>query len=328
MKVVLGLSGGVDSAVSALLLRRAGCEVIGVYLDNGFPGAEAARESADALGIPFETVDIRGALERFVCAPFAEGYLRGETPSPCVLCNPSVKFRQLLLAADRVGAEYIATGHYARSENGHIFRGRNANDQSYMLCRLTQEQVRRLILPLGSYEKAQVREIAAEHGLSAAQRPDSMEICFIPDRDYAAYIERRGITPPPGSFLLDGQVVGKHRGIHHYTLGQRRRLGIALGERVYVSGIDPDANTVTLSRGDELRVSRIRVRDIVWLHPPAELPLHCDARIRHSRTLEKDAELSADGILHFSTPVRAPTPGQAAAFYSGEELLGGGFIQF
>ena len=231
MKVLLGLSGGVDSQVAARLLLEHGHEVIGLYLDNGFPGAGRAAAAASELGIAFHTRDIRVALEAHVCAPFADGYLRGETPSPCVLCNRDVKFAELLSAANKLGCEAIATGHYARSEGGSLYKGRVPNDQSYMLCRLKREQAARLLLPLGPFEKKEVRAMAAEWGLSSAESADSMEICFIPDGDYAAYIERRGQTPPPGPYIYNNKVVGQHRGIHHFTIGQRRRLGIALGKR-------------------------------------------------------------------------------------------------
>ena len=214
-KVVLGLSGGVDSAVAAHLLRESGLEVHGLYLDNGLPGADAAREAAASLSVPLTVSDSREAMEKYVCAPFAEAYLRGETPNPCILCNPAVKFRALLNEARRLGARYIATGHYAKAENGAIYCGQPENDQSYMLCRLTPEEVNALLLPLAPYKKTEVRALAEKLGLPAAHKPDSMDICFIPDGDYAAWIEARGITPPPGDFVLDGKAVGKHSGIHH-----------------------------------------------------------------------------------------------------------------
>lgn len=326
MKVVLGLSGGVDSQVAARLLLEQGHEVFGVYLDNGFPGLDRAEKAAAELHIPFYSRDIRAALEEYVCAPFASAYLRGDTPSPCVLCNRSVKFAELLKAAEELDAEAIATGHYARSEDGRLYKGRTPNDQSYMLCRLKREQAARLLLPLGPYEKSEVRAMAAQWGLSSAKTDDSMEICFIPDGDYAAYIERRGETPPPGPYIYNGKVVGQHRGIHHFTIGQRRRLGIALGKRVYVSGIRPEENAIILSDGDEVFTDRIRVGSLSWLED-VSFPLRCTARIRHSRSDTPPAQLETDGTLHFAESVRAPTPGQAVAFYAGERLLGGGFIE-
>mgnify|MGYP000190943299 CR=1 FL=1 len=280
-KVVLGLSGGVDSAVAAHLLRESGLEVYGLYLDNGLPGADAAREAAASLSVPLTITDSREAMEQYVCTPFAEAYLRGETPNPCILCNPAVKFRTLLDEAKRVGAKYIATGHYARAENGAIYRGQPENDQSYMLCRLTPDEVNALLLPLAPYKKTEVRALAEELGLPVAHKPDSMDICFIPDDDYAAWIERRGITPPPGDFVLDGKAVGKHRGIHHYTVGQRRHFGVGFGKRVYVSDICPETNEVRLS-SDDAAVWResFRVRDVNWLVPP-EGEIVCGVRIRN-----------------------------------------------
>ena len=183
-KVVLGFSGGVDSAVSAVLLQTAGFTVHGVYLDN--TGSDARREAVEAasrMGVELTVVDVHLELEALVCRPFTDCYLRGETPNPCVLCNRALKFPALLKEADRVGAELVATGHYARAENGALYKGRPANDQSYMLCRLTKEQAARLTLPLGPWEKTQVRAMASDLGLPAAQQKDSMEICFLPDKE-------------------------------------------------------------------------------------------------------------------------------------------------
>lgn len=328
-KVVLGLSGGVDSAVAAHLLRESGLEVYGLYLDNGLPGADAAREAAASLSVPLTIADSREAMEKYVCAPFAAAYLRGETPNPCILCNPAVKFRALLDEARRIGAKYIATGHYARTENGAIYRGQPENDQSYMLCRLTPDEVNALRLPLAPYKKTEVRALAEELKLPAAHKPDSMDICFIPDGDYAAWIEARGITPPPGDFVLDGKAVGKNRGIHHYTVGQRRHFGVGFGKRVYVSDICPETNEVRLS-SDDAAVCRksFRVRDVNWLVVP-EGEIECGVRIRHSRRELPIGTVTPDedgALIRFPEPVRAPTPGQTAAFYDGERLLGGGFI--
>ena len=328
-KIVLGLSGGVDSAVAAALLRRQGFDVHGLYLDLGLGGLEDAQRAASDLRIPLTAADIRPELEKLVCAPFAAGYLRGETPSPCILCNPQVKFPALFRLAEELGAPFVATGHYARCENGALYKGLSANDQSYMLSRLTVPQLRRCVFPLGHLEKRQVRQEAERLGISAAQKPDSMEICFIPDGDYAAFIERRGIVPPPGDFISpDGRVLGRHKGIHHYTLGQRRRLGIALGKRVFVSKIDPVANTVTLTDDEELYVTHARARDANWLLSPPPEGFACEIRVRHSRRSDPGRVIPrGDGFeLHFDAPVRAPTPGQAAVGYMGDRVICSGWI--
>ncbi|MBR5094807.1 MAG: tRNA 2-thiouridine(34) synthase MnmA, partial [Oscillospiraceae bacterium] len=215
MRVVLGFSGGVDSSVSAVLLQQAGHEVHGLYMDNADAAArEEAERSARRMGIGLTVADVRAELEERVCRPFTESYLRGETPNPCILCNPAVKFRRLLEEADRIGAEAVATGHYARAEGGALWKGRPSNDQSYMLCRLTREQASRLILPLGEMEKTQTRALAAGWGLPAAHKPDSMEICFIPDKDYIRWISARTELPGPGDLVFHGRIVGRHEGIH------------------------------------------------------------------------------------------------------------------
>ena len=212
MKIVVGFSGGVDSAVTTRLLQKAGHEVHGLYMDNTDEKALwEAQVSAERMGIELTVIDVKSELEEKVCRPFTESYLRGETPNPCILCNPSVKFRQLIALADRIGAEKVATGHYARAENGALYKGMPANDQSYMLCRLTREQVSRLVLPLGVYEKTQVRAMAAEWGLDAAHKPDSMEICFIPDKNYIRWMSERAELPGPGDFVFHDKVIGTIR---------------------------------------------------------------------------------------------------------------------
>ena len=233
-KVVLGLSGGVDSAVAAQLLSR-DYEVHGLYLDIGLGGTGQADAAAVAhrLGIPFHTADIRQELENQVCGPFAADYLAGRTPLPCARCNPTVKFPALLALAEEIGAEKVATGHYARTAlapDGRVLlrKGLPANDQSYMLARLPQNILQKVIFPLGDYEKTAVRAMAGQAELPVADKPDSMEICFIPDGDYAAWLEHRGTVPPAGDFVdRDGKVLGRHGGIHRYTLGQGRGLGVS-----------------------------------------------------------------------------------------------------
>jgi len=328
-KIVLGFSGGVDSSVASVLLRDRGFDAYGLYLDNGGASArEEARSAADAMSLPLETADIRADLETHVCRPFADAYKRGETPNPCILCNRAVKFRFLIEYADRIGAAFIATGHYARVLGGGLYKGRPENDQSYMLCRIRKEQLARLVLPLGNYRKTEVRALAGSLGLPAANKPDSMEICFIPEGDHAAWIEDRGEAPPPGNLIYHGEVIGTHGGIHRYTLGQRRGLGFSAGVRVYVSEIRPDTNEVVLADGDGLYTGSLRARDMNWLVCPPGEPFPCDVRVRHSRALyPATAEPDGDGVtVTFDEPVRAPTPGQSAVLYCGDRLLGGGFI--
>lgn len=327
--VILGFSGGVDSACAAALLLREGYDVRGVYLENGSGEAESARRCAEAMGLPLKLVDARAQLEEQVCRPFAEAYRRGETPSPCVLCNPAVKLRMLCEQADALGAKYIATGHYARAEGGALFMGRPENDQSYMLCRILPEQLDRLLLPLGSMIKAETRALAASLGLPAAQKPDSMELCFVPDGDYAAWLEQRGDAPGPGDIIYDGRPVARHGGIHRFTLGQRRGLGYAAGRRVYVSEIRPDTGEVVLADGDGLYSTEFTASDMRWLVPAPDAPFDCEVRVRHSRTLTSArAYPEGGGRLRIvpEAPLRAPTPGQAAAIYQNCRVLGGGFI--
>ena len=330
--IVLGLSGGVDSAVAATLLQRQGFAVTGLYLDIGLGGSgrEDAAAVADRLGIPLKIADIRQELEREVCAPFAAGYLAGRTPLPCAMCNPAVKFPALFRLAEEIGANYVSTGHYANVDNGVLKKGRPANDQSYMLARLTRAQLQKVIFPLGMYEKREVRQLAREFGIPVANKPDSMEICFIPSGDYAAWLEEHGFSTPVGNYVDNcGKVLGQHKGIHHYTLGQGRGLGVSGPHRYYVSAIRPETNEVVLSDGSDLG------REVVYGAQPNWLaidglsgPIEVTVRLRHSRT-EQEAVLSSDGEgirLDMKTPARAPTPGQLAVFYQGDAVVGSAWI--
>ena len=328
-RVVLGLSGGVDSAVAARLLQREGCEVFGLYLDIG---TEAARNdavsTAEFLNVPLEILDIREALEAHVCAPFVQAYLGGETPNPCIRCNPAVKFKSLIDHADAVGAEYIATGHYARTCDGMLFKGLPANDQSYMLCRLTREQVSRLLLPLGGYEKAQVRALAEEFNIPVANKPDSMEICFIPDKDYIGWISRRAAVPGPGKFILDGEPIGDHEGIHRWTVGQRLP-GLYNERKLYVSEIRPETNEIVVVLWEELFKKEVHVRDMNWLIDPPTSDLRGSVRVRHTKWENPDCTICPVGsgaVILCDAPVRAPARGQAAVLYQGERVIGGGWI--
>lgn len=328
-KIILGLSGGVDSAVAARLLRERGFDVHGLFLDIGGGSARKdAQAVADCLEIPLAVKDISAELEKNVCKPFAEAYLCGKTPNPCIMCNPTVKFKALCEFADELGAKKIATGHYARTKSGKLYKGMPSNDQSYMLCRLTPKQVERLVLPLGELSKKQIRALAADMDLPVANKPDSMEICFIPDGDYGRFIERRGIVPPKGNFVdAEGNVLGRHRGIHRYTVGQRRGLGIAMGRRIFVSEIRPDVNEVVLSDGDVLMTGRIFAEDVNWISMRSE-PFAAEVKVRHSKvqTPAVVEPLKGGAGIVFEVPVRAPTVGQSAVFYVDDELIGGGYI--
>lgn len=328
-KVVLGFSGGVDSAVSAVLLQKAGHEVHGVYLDNAEEGARLdAVSAAERMGIALTVIDVKRELEENVCRPFTEAYLRGETPNPCIICNPSVKFRTLIAVADRIDAELVATGHYARAENGALYKGMPSNDQSYMLCRLTREQAARVTLPLGSLEKTQTRALAEEFGLPAAHKPDSMEICFIPDKDYIGWISRRTDMPGAGKFILHGEVIGEHDGICRYTVGQRRP-GLVDGRKVYISRIDAATNTIELALWAELFKTEVWARNFNWLIDEPREPIRASVRVRHTKWENPPCTATVeDGLVHIvcDEPVRAPAAGQSAVLYDGDRLLGGGFI--
>ena len=331
-KIVLGLSGGVDSAVAARLLQKDGHEVCGVYLDIGTASAKADAEAAAvSLGVPLTVRDVSAELEREVCAPFAASYLRGETPNPCIVCNPAVKFAALCAEAERVGAEYIATGHYARVEGGALFRGLPANDQSYMLCRLRREQLKRLVLPLGGYEKTEVRALARELGIPVADKPDSMEICFIPDQDYAGWIARRTPLPGPGRFLWDGVEVGTHGGIHRWTVGQRIP-GVFGPEstKLYVRSIDAGSGDIAVCPDAELYKTEFFARDFNWLVAAPAGPVRGSVKVRHSKAECPDCTAAPleGGTVRFTCalPVRAPAPGQSAVLYDGDRVLGGGLI--
>ena len=328
-KVVLGFSGGVDSAVSAVLLRQQGYEVYGVYLDNSSDSErENAISAAAHLGIELEVIDVRTELEEKVCQPFCNAYMAGETPNPCIICNPAVKFKNLLEAADRQGADHIATGHYAKAENGCIYKGQPSNDQSYMLCRLTREQAKHLLLPLGGFEKAQVRAMAEEFGLPVAHKADSMEICFIPDKDYIRWLGERTKLPPAGDFIFHGELIGQHEGIHRYTVGQRRP-GLYNERKLYISRIDADTNSIELALWEELFKTEVFARDFSWLiDSPAE-PFRASVRVRHTKWENPDCTVYVEGDrvrIVCDEPVRAPAAGQSAVLYIGNQLIGGGFI--
>ena len=328
-KVVLGFSGGVDSAVCALLLKDEGFEVHGLYMDNTDEKSLAdAVNTAEFIGIPLEVRDVHAELDERVCSRFAESYLRGETPNPCIICNPTLKFRTLLEFADEIGADNIATGHYARAENGVLYKGMPSNDQSYMLCRIRREQLERLTLPLVRFEKTQVRRLAEGFELPVAHKPDSMEICFIPDKDYISWLAARAELPPAGNFVFHGEVIGRHDGIYRYTVGQRRP-GLYNERKLYISAINAETNEIELALWEELFKAEVTAHDFNWLCEAPTEPVRATVRVRHTKWENPPCTAYVEGDkvrIVCDEPVRAPARGQSAVLYDGDRVLGGGFI--
>jgi tRNA-specific 2-thiouridylase len=354
--VAVAMSGGVDSSVAAALLVEAGHDVTGITMDlfrlprgacrsEGLQSccgkaarADAARV-ASALGIPHLTADLRREFERTVIADFCGEYARGRTPNPCVRCNGLVKFDLLWERARRLGAERLATGHHARiayerARRRYVLRKGfdAAKDQSYFLYAMTQDHLARTLFPVGEMTKADVRKAAARLGLSVASKPESQEICFIPDRDYARFLRARipGAFRPGPIVDREGRVVGGHRGIAHFTIGQRKGMGVAGPYPYYVLSLDPDTATVVLGRSEDLLRRRLRVADVHWVALPGlSRPRAAAVKIRY-RHQEAAAVLRPAGagevLVEFEAPQRAVTPGQAAVFYEGDAVLGGGTI--
>ncbi len=350
-RVIVGMSGGVDSAVTALLLKEAGYEVIGVTLrtwesDDGEQSRcceiDDARDTARQLGIGYHAFNCLSDFRRHVVSPFVEAYLHGRTPNPCVNCNRFVKWERMMYYANILQADGIATGHYAtvvKRDNGRFTVRQSSSaskDQSYMLWQLTQEQLSRTLMPLGSFTKDEVRRIAWEAGLNVAEKRDSQEICFVPDGDYADFIEANAADSAPGegNFVDErGTVLGRHKGVIHYTVGQRKGLGIAMGEPAYVCEIRPDSNEVVLGNAASLLRKGILCRNVNWMGIsgiPAGSVLRARVKIRYhdGGTMANITESDGDIIrVTFEQPVRAPAPGQSAVFYDAEGcVLGGGEI--
>lgn len=354
-KVVVGMSGGVDSSVAAYLLKEQGYDVIGVTMqiwedeeqqrteENGgccgLSAVDDARRVADRLEIPYYVMNFKQEFQKKVVDYFVEEYLAGRTPNPCIACNRYVKWESLLKRSMEIGADYIATGHYARIAklpNGRVAIRNSVTarkDQTYALYNLTQFQLAHTLMPIGEYEKDQVRRIAQEAGLPVAEKPDSQDICFVPDGDYAAFLKKKAgeRMPGEGDFVTrDGTVLGKHKGITHYTIGQRKGLGLSMGEPVFVSELRPKTNQVVV--GEETQVFK---KELLCDHlnfmgmEDLEEPRKVWAKVRYAHKgqwcrIEKQGR---DLIrAEFEEPVRAITPGQAVVFYEGEYVLGGGII--
>jgi tRNA-uridine 2-sulfurtransferase len=363
--IAVAMSGGVDSSTVAAMLRAEGHNVVGLTMQlwnqrrlaghDGMPEAVQgrccslddvydARRVAETIGIPYYVVNHEQRFEQEVVRPFVEEYLSGRTPIPCSLCNNHLKFDQLLIVAQQIGANQLATGHYARVDfeegSGRWLLKRpadHAKDQTYFLFGLTQEQLSRTVFPLGGLTKAEVRERARRYGLALAQKPDSQEICFVPGGDYKrfldAYLGEQGESLPDTAGELvttSGEVIGEHRGIHNFTVGQRKGLGVALGSPLYVIQINGDTRRVVVGSGEELYSSSLRARrvNLISIHD-LERPLRVAVKIRH-RHEPAPAVIEKTGldeiVVTFDQPQRAITPGQAAVFYDGDTVVGGGWI--
>jgi len=349
-RVIVAMSGGVDSSTSAHILKEQGWEVIGLFMRSGVQSsargsgqgcclaedAEDARRVADQLRIPFYVLNFEKEFEEIIHY-FCEEYNSGRTPNPCIVCNQKLKFGKLLQFAEMLGAEAIATGHYARVEHNdrHILRRGvdRKKDQSYVLFALSQEQLARAVFPLGGLRKPEVRLIASRAKLRVKEKPESREICFVPDDDYIRIIHQRFPDKFAPGEIVDrgGKVLGHHNGIQHFTIGQRRGLGVAFGEPIYVIEIDARKNRVVVGKASEVLTRKFSVAKLNWIAVERlEEPLECTVKIRY-RAREAKAVIyphSRDHlIVEFAKPQAAVTPGQAAVFYNGDSVIGGGWIE-
>lgn len=351
-RVLVAMSGGVDSAVAACLLAREGYEVIGATLQLADLSAgglgvsrccspadvRVARAVCDRIGIPHHVLEMGGAFRKAVIEPFVDSYLAGETPLPCAACNAKIKFGELLDLADELGAEALATGHYARvtREGGAVVlrRGRDkGKDQSYFLFALKPAQLERVRLPLGELTKREVRAVAAELGLPNAAKPESQDVCFLPEGgSYVQVLEAMAPERLRGAGELvdgEGRVVGRHRGYHRFTVGQRRGLGVAGQKRLYVLSVQPTTNRVVVGRQDEALRRKLALRDVNWLAPRSDAAIEADVQVRsRNQPARATVTLGENGTaeVEFAQPVLSPAPGQAAVCYEGDRLLGGGWI--
>jgi len=341
VKIAVAMSGGVDSSVAAALLKEQGHEVIGLTMQlvtpNTADNINYARKVADKLGIPHHVIDFSDVFARDIIGYFCQEYSAGRTPNPCVLCNRLIKFGALWEKAAALGAAYIATGHYARIErHGNkiaLKKGADTKkDQSYFLCRLTREQLQRTLFPVGHLTKAEVRQIAMEKGLPAASRPESQEICFIPDNDHPGFVKNYLAQSPLPGPIRDGRgkLLGEHHGIAAYTIGQRHGLGIAAAEPLYVTAIEADRNAVVVGTKTETYATDLIAADLNWINGNMpEFPFNLKAKVRYRHAEAPVSLHPLDDrylLVKFAAPQMAITPGQTIAFYEGDAVIGGGTI--
>lgn len=348
------MSGGVDSSVAAYLLKEQGYDVIGVTMEIwrqeqavleesggccGLSAVEDARRVAWDLGIPYYVMNFRREFQDHVIDYFMDEYVHGRTPNPCIACNRHVKWEALLKRSMEIGAGYIATGHYAqidRLPNGRYALKKSvteAKDQTYALYSLTQDQLSRTLMPVGRHSKEEIRRIAEDIGLQVAGKPDSQEICFIPDNDYAGFIEENSpVQVPEGNFVdMEGHVLGRHRGITRYTVGQRKGLNLSMGRPVFVAEIRPDTNEVVIGGADDVLSDRLVCRGLNWMSVDGlhgrEMEVTAKIRYSHKGARCVIREAGQDMVeCRFEEPQRAITPGQAVVFYDGDYVVGGGVI--
>ena len=355
-RVLIGMSGGIDSTVAAILLQEQGYELVGATFRTFDPtpvpntqypigGTSSithcaseqsildAQRMAATLGFEHHILDFRDTFREEIIGNFISEYACGRTPNPCVLCNSHIKWGKLMQAAEEFGCDYIATGHYAQiaEHRGHTYLKTAVDthkDQTYFLWMLTEENLRRTLFPLGGLTKAEIRQIAFDHGFEALSRKEeSQDICFIPNNDYRTFLAQHGVSVPQGEYIDNqGKILGTHQGFCHYTIGQRKGLGIALGSPKFVTKIDAANNRVTLGEREDLltteaMIAHVRIRDWDWLHESPEVL----ARIRY-KSPAVDATLLEGGHVHFSTPVWGVTPGQSLVIYKDGLVIGGGVI--
>ena len=346
----VAISGGVDSLIAACLLKEQGLDVIGIHFITGFENVSPRTQHLQAyephsvldigkqLDIPVEIVDIRAEFQEKIVDYFIRTYQQGQTPNPCMRCNPTIKFGTILACARGLGAQELATGHYARIRSDkcgkfHLFKGfDHRKDQSYFLARLTQEQLACARFPLGDMRKSDVKKMAVQKGLRPATRGESQDVCFIRDKSYGDFLTgQKGFEPKPGPIEdMNGKIIGKHDGLHRYTVGQRRGINCPAAEPYYVIRLDTTNNRLTVGAKEDLASAECKVVDINWIGEAPREPINIMTRVRYRGKEVAATVLPQDkftAIVRFKKPQMAVTPGQGAVFYQGDEILGGGWIE-